>query len=201
LTGVDAGAGIDVNRLHGRATFFFARVSDPVANVTLNVTPALITRQRQNVGAIESKGVQLTGSAELHRDWNLRADYQFADAVVTRFEPNPVLVGKNVPQMPQHSFATSLTFHRAKWTAVLNGRLTSQQYEDDQNLFDLGGASSFDVYASRKWNEHFETFFAAENILDSRDLIARTPTPNLSLPFAARVGVRITIGREPTPMD
>jgi outer membrane receptor protein involved in Fe transport len=196
LTGVDAGAGIDAGRFHGRATFFFARVTNPIANVTLNVTPTLITRQRQNAGALDSKGIQLTASTELHKDWSFRADYQFADSTITRFEPNPALVGKRVPQVPQHSFATSLTFHRAAWTAVLNGRLTSQQYEDDLNTFDLGGASSFDVYGSRKWNDHFETFVAAENILDQRDLIARTPTPNLSLPFSARVGVRISIGRE-----
>jgi outer membrane receptor protein involved in Fe transport len=109
-------------------------------------------------------------------------------------------VGKRVPQVPQHSFASSLTFQHGTWTAVLNGRLTSQQYDDDLNLFDLGSASSFDVYGSRRWNNHFETFVAAENILNQRDLVARTPTPNLSLPFSARAGVRITIGRESVPI-
>ena len=201
LTGVDAGAGFDADHFHGRATFFFARVTDSIANVTLNVTPALITRQRQNAGALESRGVQLTTSMNLHRDWTLRGDYQFADSTITRFEPNPLLVGKRVPQVPRHSFTTSLAFHRARWSAVLNGRVTTQQFEDDLNLFDLGGASSFDVYGSRKWNDHFETFVAAENLLDQRDLIALTPTPNLSLPFAARAGIRITIGRERTPID
>jgi outer membrane receptor protein involved in Fe transport len=200
LTGVDAGAGFDADRLHARATFFFARVTNPVANVTLNVTPGLITRQRENVGALESKGLQLTASADLHRDWRLRTDYQFADSTITRFGPNPALVGNRVPQVPQHSFASSLSFQLGAWTAVVNGRLTSQQFDDDLNLFDLGGASSFDVYGSRRWNDHVETFVAAENLLDQRDLIARTPTPNLSLPFSARAGIRFTIGREPAPI-
>jgi outer membrane receptor protein involved in Fe transport len=88
-------------------------------------------------------------------------------------------------------------FQHANWTASLNGRVTSQQFDDDLNAFDLGGASSFDLYAARRWNHRFETFFSAENLLDQRDLIARTPTPNLSLPFSARFGVRITLGREP----
>jgi outer membrane receptor protein involved in Fe transport len=198
LSGVDAGVGFDGNNAHVRATFFFAHVSHPVANVTLTTMPTLITRQRQNAGALESKGVQLTGSTVFLRDWTLRGDYQFADSTITRFDPNPVLVGKRVPQVPQHSFATSFTFQHGGWTASLNGRITSQQFDDDLNSFDLGGASSFDLYAARRWSHHLETFFSAENLLDQRDFIARTPTPNLSLPFSARVGIRITLGREPS---
>jgi outer membrane receptor protein involved in Fe transport len=201
LSGVDAEVGFDGNNAHLRATFFFAHVAHPVANVTLTTTPSLITRQRQNAGALESKGVQLTGSTVFFRDLTLRGDYQFADSTITRFDPNPLLVGKRVPQVPQHSFATSLTFQHGGWTASLNGRITSQQYDDDLNSFDLGGASSFDLYGARRWNHHLETFFSAENLLDQRDLIARTPTPNLSLPFSARVGIRITLGSEPTPTD
>ncbi len=197
LGGVDAGIGFDRDNAHLRATFFFAHVAHPVANVTLSTTPTLITRQRQNAGALESKGVQLTGSTVIGRDWTLRGDYQFADSTITRFDPNPALVGKRVPQVPKHSLATSLMFQRGVWTAALSGRLTSQQYDDDLNAFDLGGASSFDLYAARRWNYHVETFFSAENLLDQRDFIARTPTPNLSLPFSARIGVRITLGKEP----
>jgi outer membrane receptor protein involved in Fe transport len=137
----------------------------------------------------------------IRRDWTLRGDYQFADSTITEFDPNPLLVGKRVPQVPKHSFATSLVFQHASWTASVNGRVTSQQFDDDLNAFDLGGASSFDLYAARRWNDHFETFFSAENLLDQRDFIARTPTPNLSLPFSARVGIRITLGREPTRID
>lgn len=199
LTGLDAGVGVDGNAVNARATFFFARVSHPIANVTQATTPTLITRQRQNAGALESKGLQLTASATLRRDWTLRGDYQFADSTVTAFAPNPVLVGKRVPQVPAHTFAASLTFRRDRWTAVLNGRLSSRQFDDDLNAFDLGAASSFDVYVSRQWNEHVETFASAENLLDHRDLVARTPTPNLSLPRSARVGVRFTIGNEPRP--
>jgi outer membrane receptor protein involved in Fe transport len=199
LGGVDAGIGFDRDHAHLRATFFFAHVSHPVANVTLTTTPALITRQRQNAGALESKGVQLTGSVMFRRDWTWRGDYQFADSTITQFDPNPVLVGKRVPQVPKHSVATSLLFQHASWTASLSGRVTSQQFDDDLNAFDLGRASSFDLYAARRWNDHVETFFSAENLLDQRDFIARTPTPNLGLPFSARVGIRITIGREPVP--
>ncbi|MGH7751889.1 MAG: TonB-dependent receptor plug domain-containing protein, partial [Gemmatimonadales bacterium] len=40
-----------------RATAFWDRVKDPIANVTVSVTPALITRQRKNLGRARIRGV------------------------------------------------------------------------------------------------------------------------------------------------
>jgi outer membrane receptor protein involved in Fe transport len=106
------------------------------------------------------------------------------------------LVDNRVPQVPQHSFAGSVTYAHGGWTAVANGRYAGRQFDDDLNLFDLGSASSLDVYGARRWNHYFETYIAGENLLDSRDRIALTPTPNLSLPRTVRVGLRITLGTE-----
>ena len=196
LTGVDAGVGGDWRNVHARATFFFERVTSPIANVTLSVTPSLITRQRQNVGALESRGLQGSLWTNLGRRWTLRGGYQLADSRVTRFAPDPTLVDKRVPQVPQHSFSSSLTYAHAVWTAVIIGRYASQQFDDDLNLFALGSTSSFDIYAARRWNAHVETYVASENLFDARDLIALTPNPNLSLPRTVRLGLRITIGTE-----
>lgn len=196
LTGADAGIGGDWGGMHARATFFFERVTSPITNVTLGITPALITRQRQNVGALESRGLQTSFWTHLGRRWTVRGDYQFADARITRFAPDPTLVDKRVPQVPQHSFAGSVTYAHAGWTAVANGRYAGRQFDDDLNRFDLGSASSLDVYGARRWNHYFETYIAGENLLDSRDRIALTPTPNLSLPRTVRLGLRITLGTE-----
>ena len=56
LTGAEAGANITAlnNRLNVRGVFFRANVTRTVANVTLEVTPALITRQRQNLSRTQS---------------------------------------------------------------------------------------------------------------------------------------------------
>ncbi len=53
LTGGEAGLNAAVldRKLNLRGTFFWNEISDPIANVTLNTTPSLITRQRQNLGA------------------------------------------------------------------------------------------------------------------------------------------------------
>jgi outer membrane receptor protein involved in Fe transport len=197
LTGVDAGVGAEWDRFRARATFFFDRVEDPVANVTLSVTPALITRQRQNAGRLESRGLELSSTWQIFRPLTLRADYEFADSRIVSFDPNPQLAGKRTPQVPRHSLSSRLLFNQGKWTGALQGRFSSDQFDDDLNLFNLGGASSFDLYAGRRWTSRFETYVAAENLLDSRDLVALTPTPSVGPPFVIRGGVKITLGREP----
>lgn len=199
LTGVDAGIGGEWKRAAARATFFFARVEDPVANVTLTTTPALITRQRQNAGRLESRGLQLTSTWAISSALRIRGDYQFADSRIVAFGPNPLLVGKRTPQVPRHSFATSLLFDRGRWAASLQGRVSSNQFDDDVNQFALGGASSLDGYVARRWGSHFQTYLAAENILDSEDLIGRTPVPTVGLPFTFRGGIRISLGRDVQP--
>ena len=67
------------------------QVSDPVANVTLTTTPALITRERENLGQTRSLGVEVNASWRLKR-FDFIAGYQYVDAVVTSFSANPALV-------------------------------------------------------------------------------------------------------------
>ncbi|HXU08831.1 MAG TPA: TonB-dependent receptor, partial [Blastocatellia bacterium] len=56
LTGGEAGVKVSAadKRVNIRGTFFWSEITRPIANVTLSVTPALITRQRQNLGRTRS---------------------------------------------------------------------------------------------------------------------------------------------------
>jgi outer membrane receptor protein involved in Fe transport len=62
LTGGEAGIGFSPlgERLFVRGNVFWSDIDDSIANVTLTTTPALITRQRQNLGAIRARGVELS---------------------------------------------------------------------------------------------------------------------------------------------
>src|SRR5207237_182803 len=61
LTGGEAGMRVTAShdKLVIRGTSFWNEVIRPVANVTLQTTPALITRQRQNLGRTRSRGFEL----------------------------------------------------------------------------------------------------------------------------------------------
>ena len=52
-------------RLFVRGNIFWSEIDDSIANVTLSTTPALITRQRQNLGAIRARGIELAASQEV----------------------------------------------------------------------------------------------------------------------------------------
>src|SRR4029434_10061888 len=84
LTGAEAGLRVTTlnDRLLVFGTAFWNEVTRPVANVTLQTTPLLITRQRQNLGRTRSLGVELEADAQLNRFWSLSAGYVFDDATV-----------------------------------------------------------------------------------------------------------------------
>src|SRR6185295_4587790 len=99
LTGGEAGASISAfdRKLNVRGTFFWSEIIRPVANVTLTVTPALITRQRQNLGRTRSRGLEMEAEARITSSVTLTGGYQFLDATVLRFPANIALEGLLLP--------------------------------------------------------------------------------------------------------
>ena len=81
-----------------RSTWFDNRVENPVSNVTI----ALNTQQRQNLGRTRIWGVQTDAEYRLSTEWRVGAGYMFNQAKVKEFDANPALVGKYLPQVPKH---------------------------------------------------------------------------------------------------
>ena len=104
LTGGEAGArftAFDDKLLLGGA-FFWSEITDPIANVTLTITPTLITRERENLGRTRSRGLDLDATAHLSPHTELSGVYEFADSTVRRFPANTALEGLRIPQVPRH---------------------------------------------------------------------------------------------------
>jgi outer membrane receptor protein involved in Fe transport len=197
LTGAEGGGMFSFGRVTARATYFWNNVSDPIANVTLTSTPALITRQRQNLGNTRSAGVEAQVEARVRRDWFVSAGYQFADATVTSFPADPTLVGLWVPQVPHHQFTVNTTYSNPRiMTLGIQGRAIGQQFDDDRNQFPLESFFNLDAFISRSLGHGVEVLAAVENALNQRYSTARTPTRTISGPLSARVGLRIRLGSE-----
>ncbi|MBO0860682.1 MAG: TonB-dependent receptor, partial [Chloracidobacterium sp.] len=59
LTGGEAGMNWTPNRrVNARVTGYWTEIINPISNFTLTVTPALITRERRNLGRTRSRGVE-----------------------------------------------------------------------------------------------------------------------------------------------
>jgi outer membrane receptor protein involved in Fe transport len=196
LTGGEAGARVDAfdGRLAARATVYWSEVTRPVANVTLSVTPELITRIRQNLGRTRARGVEVDVEARLGRDFEVTGGYAYADSTVLEFEANPHFEGLRVPQVPRH-YGSVQARYSAPWRLTLAavGRFSSSQYDDDQNRLELGGYGTLDVFASRAIGSAAEVFVAGENVFDTRYEVGKTPVTTVGPPASVRAGVRLRL--------
>jgi outer membrane receptor protein involved in Fe transport len=185
-------------RLRVRAVGFLARIDNPVSNVTVKVTPQLITRQRQNLGRTGSRGAELDAEALLGRRLRVALGYALTDATVQRFGADPTLVGNDVPQVPRHQLTFEARYANARVVDVaVQGRVSSRQFEDDQNRLPLAGYFALDLQVSRHLGR-IEAFAALENATDHRYPVGLTPIETLGPALLARAGVRLD-WRRPAP--
>jgi outer membrane receptor protein involved in Fe transport len=197
LTGGEAGASFAAfnRKLNVRGTFFWSEIVRPIANVTLSVTPALITRQRQNLGRTRSLGTEVEAEARLTSTVVITGGYQFLDATVLSFPVNPVLEGLMIPQVPRHLGTFQVRYSNPRrLTFAFQGRAGSEQFDDDLNLFRLDPYFTLDMFASRSLGKGLEVFGALENLTGQRYDIGRTPVRTLGPPVLARVGIRFNLG-------
>jgi hypothetical protein len=72
--------------------------------------------------------------------------------------------------------------------------MTGQQFDDDANTFRLAGFFTVNAFASHTFRKRYSVFVAAENVLDRRIEVGRTPTLTLGQKQSVRGGVRIILG-------
>ena len=183
------------NRLEVQSNVFWNEINRPVANVTLLTTPALITRQRQNLGQTRARGIEIHSEIRFDNSWNLSAGYLLADSTVVSFPVNRQLEGLRVPQVPEHQFTFQLRyFNPSVLTLGVQGRAASTQFDDDQNVFPLAPYFTLDTYVSRQVHQKLELFCAIENLLNQRYEVGKTPVTTLGPPFLFRAGLKVELG-------
>jgi outer membrane receptor protein involved in Fe transport len=195
-TGGETGARFSFfnHRLDSRVTTFWTEIARPIANVTLSVTPGLITRQRRNLGRTRSRGIEVETEARLSTHWAIGVGYLLADATVLEFPANATLEGLRIPQVPKHQATFQARYTNPSWVTLgVQARAGGQQFDDDQNRFPLGRYFTIDAIASRRLNRNFDVFIAAENLLNQRYLTGRTPVTTVGPPLLIRGGVRFRL--------
>jgi len=181
-------------RLYARENAFCNEVSDPVANVTINIAPNLITRQRQNLGRTRACGVESDMQLKVLPEFSVSAGYLFVDSRVISFPADRSLEGLRVPQVARHQFTAQLQYSASRIANIgLQLRTGSAQYDDDQNQFRLAGFFIGDVFVAKRLGRNFDLFAASENVFDSKIEAARTPLLSLSTPRTFRVGLRFRV--------
>jgi outer membrane receptor protein involved in Fe transport len=197
LTGGEGGFAFRTfaERVTLRTNFFWSEIHDPIANVTVSSTPALITRRRQNLGAIRARGLESSGAIRVTEHLQFAAEYLLTDSVVLRFPVNPALDGLMVPQIPRHQFNFQIDYAARGWVTGLQGRMISTQFDDDQNLLPLKSYFTLDASLSRAVSKQVTVFMAAQNLTGGRYEIGRTPLLTVGPPAIVRIGLRVSLHR------
>lgn len=184
LRGVEAGADFNAGTTRISVTGFDNRLDGLVTNVTLSVTPTLITRQRFNAAGATARGLEATAS---HRWGAIRgeASYLLADS---RYA-----TGERVPQIPKHQGSALLTWSRGR--TLLSGglRAASLQFEDDRNAFLLPGFAVLHMAARQQLTRDVVATFALENALNREYAVGFSPTVLTGAPRLWRLGLRWNI--------
>jgi outer membrane receptor protein involved in Fe transport len=193
LTGGEAGANWNWGaRTLLRLTGFWTEIVNPISNFTLTVTPALITRERRNLGRTRSRGIEAEAEFRVTNFWQITAGYLFADATVRSAPQDARLEGLWIPQVPRHQFTLQTVYSNPKYaTAAIQFRASGKQFDDDQNRLVLGSFALIDTMVARSLTRHLEVFLAVQNLLDEPFAVGRTPIETLGMPRLVRGGVRI----------
>jgi outer membrane receptor protein involved in Fe transport len=174
------------------ATLSANSLSDAIANVTLSESPAGTIRQRQNLDAIRTAGIELDASLDLG-SWSLAAGYSYTDAKVEGRGPALALDGLRPAQTPRHSLAASARWQGAGGArASMTARYAGAQFEDDLNQQLLPDALTFDAAGAYPIASGVQLQARAENILDERIVagVSGTGLIERATPRTLWIGVR-----------
>lgn len=177
LWGVEAGLDFSAGDVSGSLTGYWNRLDDAIANVTLGRGPGAFPgvgfvaaggnyAQRQNLGAIIAKGVEVQASANVG-PIDLRATYAFTDAGVRASGVALALNGRLPAQVARHaaSFTTKVDVESAKLELRL--RYIGAQNEDDLGTQRLRAATTADASVSYEIAEDIVLQLRGENLFDA----------------------------------
>lgn len=176
-------AGVDYNLEHGgfHLTAFRNSIDGLITNVTLTTTPALITRQRQNTGPSESRGVE-AGASYRWGDFRADASYLYA---FSRYG-----TGALVPQVPKHQGSAGVSYQHSKTLASVSLRGVSAQFDDDLNQYRLPGYVSVQAMVRQRLYKNVSAVVEVENLLDRLYYTGFTPNATIGAPRLIRAGIR-----------
>jgi vitamin B12 transporter len=187
-------------------TLFFNRLDRAIANVTLGQGPGTfpgvgfvatggIYRQRQNLDAIVSKGVELNASFSINSALEAGFGYTYVDAQVNGNGLAALLDGLRPAQVPKNFVTAGMDFDNSTWRGGFSLRYIGGQFEDDANSRRLKDALTADGYIGYMFKNGFGMDLHVENLFGARveAAISNTGIIERANPRTIWIGVRYTL--------
>jgi outer membrane receptor protein involved in Fe transport len=186
--GVEAALTLARSRATIRGVAFMARVDGTIYSRTLPDAPSegvSILRERSN-GDGASHGLELEAEFEPVAGAVVWAAGTLLDSTFTSGE----LEGHRLPQVPRLHAAAGARMIRGRWALSLDVRHASTQFDDDQNVFRLGRASTASAMISAHL-KYAQVFASIENAFDADIDAGRTPLRTTGAPRSWTFGLRL----------
>lgn len=178
LKGAEVGLEFENDVLSFSATAFVNQLDNAIANVTQGVGPGNFPgvgfvaaggayRRRENLDAIDSKGIEVDASLDL-QPFILRGGYAYVDATVSDNGLAAALEGFRPAQVPRHFANVALEYDSTAFNAAANLRYVSGQFEDDLNSQRLDDALTLDGSMSYALSDKFSLTLSGENLFNTR---------------------------------
>lgn len=178
VRGLELGADLETGGFTLGVTAFANRLNDAIANVGLGTGPGNFPgvgfvaaggayRQRQNLDAINSKGLELELDYR-NGPFTLGARYAYVDATVDSSGTAVLLDGLRPAQVPRHFGSVGLAYDAAALRAELDVRYVGGQFEDDINSRNLDDALTMDAGISYRLFDSLRLELRGENLFDRR---------------------------------
>lgn len=198
--GVDHAA----DRWDAQLTAYWARIEDPITNVTVGAGPGDVPpcgfvlaggrcRQRQNLGAARARGIEASLTVRPRPRWSVTLGSLVNDSRVTEAGAEPALEGKQLPQVPRYQVTTEVAWTHDRARAAVAVRWVGEQFEDDRNTLPLGDYAVVDLSLGWRITGRLEAFFRIENAFDRTYEVSRTAdgVVGIGMPLLAHGGVRV----------
>ncbi len=193
-----------------RLTGFWARVSDAILDATIatvdeaGVVPPCgfvpaggACRQRQNLGAIRSLGVETELEWRPAGAWLFAASYELNPTEIVEAPGRPEVVGNRSLGSPVHR-ATLRAGHAdpATLEAIVTGRFTGSRFDDDLNQFEIDESFVVDLRLRRRVTPRLTAFASFQNLFDTEFEISEDDDGFVRVgpPRAFTGGLRLRIG-------
>ena len=201
LTSVEAGVLWARTRASARVIGYWSQLDDAIANVTVSVTPTLITRERQNTDTVRAKGIEAEGDLRLGSSWQVSGLAVWSASRFHDTPEQPALQGNRLPQTPEYQFGAGVTYADPRiLTFTTQLRIVGVQFDDDLNLLPLGRFAVLDFSASRSLTRGLQAVFSVENLFDEEYATGRSPVTTIGWPRTVWAGLRGScLGRRHSP--
>lgn len=169
-------------------TAFDNRLKDAIANVTIGKN----LRQRQNVDAIEARGIEAAANLSLDH-FELAGSLAWTGSKAVASGTQVQLDGLRPAQVPKLAASATLAWKpRDGWRIAATVRHVGAQYEDDLQTDVLPAATTLDAYAQVPLAGPFSLVLRGENLTDET-VVTRNQSGSIDLdtPRTFWAGVRV----------